>query len=180
MKYSCPSLFFTANDGDLNKPILKRSTHSSHFSAFLPFPRVRAMKVSPIKQTLRFNKDIQKTKKVKRNLFFVFHMLATYLGFGPFKANKVTRELSFKWFSWDTLLCLIRLVALNSPLSILPIVLVVFFGPGEWGEEELKDLMHSDISNKSSLPALPAVTVTVAAVEYLSYFSYFILKVCKK
>ena len=140
----------------------------------------QAMKVSPSEQKRRSDKDRETSLKENRRLVFAFYTLAKCLGFSPYKQNKETRELSFKWISWETLLSLIRLVALNSPLSILPIVLGVFFGPGEWSEEELKDLMHSEISNKSSLPALPPVYVGVSVVEYLSYFSYFILKSCKK
>ena len=140
----------------------------------------QAMKVSPSGQKRPFDKDMEISLKENRRLVFAFYTLAKCLGFSPYKQNKETRELSFKWISWETLLCLIRLVALNSPLSILPIVLVVFFGSGEWSEEEFKDLMQSDISNKSSLPAIPTVYIGVSVVEYLSYFSYFILKSCKK
>ena len=108
------------------------------------------MKVSPSGQKRPFDKDMEISLKENRRLVFAFYTLANCLGFTPYKQNKETRELSFKWISWETLLCLIRLVALNSPLSILPFVLVVFFGSEEWSEEEFNTFWEDKVGAKGT------------------------------
>ena len=129
------------------------------------------MKVSPLEQKIDSDEKMPNRSKTDWYVMVGIHTLVVCLGLGPYKIRKETGEISFKWFSFETISSLTRLVIFNSPFSILPTMLMAFFGPGEWNQEEKSG------SANSTNETLPKTTVilAVAAVEYISCYSYFIL-----
>ena len=135
----------------------------------------RTMKVTPVEQ----NSENKMQNRSRADQYFVFgmHILATFLGFIPYKMNMETGEVSFRWFSCKTLWSLTRLIITNSPFSFLPIVLFVIFGAGEWKPEERS--RHANMTSEHV--ATSTVFLGVLYVEFISCYSYFILfRVAKK
>ena len=133
-------------------------------------PVVPTMKVAPIEHKNRLDEKTQGSIKVNVCLVFVLRKLAMFLGIFPFDINKETGELSFKWFSLTTFLSLIRLLAFNFPFSVLPLLLITYFGPGEWSSGEMEEITNT------TLNSTPTVYLVVASVEYMSCFFYFVLQ----
>ena len=134
------------------------------------------MKAASVEQKGSLPEKMEIRSKAEQYLVFGIHTLVLCVGLSPHKVNKETGEISFRWFSCETIFALIRLVVFNAPLSFLPMVLVFIFGPGEWKSEELAGFANSTSSGTTS-----TVAIVVSAVEYVSCYSYFILsKAAKK
>jgi len=86
------------------------------------------MKVTPAEQKGIPENKMENRSKADQYFLFGINALAWCLGLFPFKMNKETGELSFRWISSETIWALIRLVATNAPFSFLPIVLFACFG----------------------------------------------------
>ena len=126
------------------------------------------MKVTPMRQ--KANK-MKKYSKADQYFVFAIHTLTVCLGVSPFKFNKQTGEISFKLFSFETIWSLVRLLVFNAPFSFLPVILMSFFGEGEWDAEE-----RSRFANVTSQHvSMSTVYIAVVTVEYVSCYSYFIL-----
>ena len=156
------------------------------------------MKVVPVGQKA---KTEQKMNRSKRDQYLVFgiRMFAYFLGLSPYKFNAETGEVSFKWFSCETLWCFIRLVLFNSPFSFLPVVFFAIFGRAEWENLEWGKMPDdknttnatSNATSSATFNATSSAAVNVAlnaapvyqilfTLEYVSYYSFFILlKVAK-
>ena len=145
------------------------------------------MKVTPFEQ-----KGISKNKmenRSKADQYFVYgiHMLAWFFGLIPFKINTETGELSFRWISCETFWSLIRLVVINVPFSILPILLFLCFGTQEWEPEEMshRGNMTTRTSNMTGnmtsgnitgeQMSTPTIFFGVFGIELISSYFYFVL-----
>ena len=126
------------------------------------------MKVTPMRQ--KANK-MNKYSKADQYFVFAIHTLTVCLGVSPFKFNKQTGEISFKWFSFETIWSLVRLLVFNAPFSFLPVILMFFFGEGEWEPEERSRFVNVTSQHVSK----STVFMAVVTVEYVSCYSYFIL-----
>ena len=129
---------------------------------------IRSMKVTPMRQ--KANK-MKKYSKADQYFVFAIHTLTVCLGVSPFKFNKQTGEISFKWFSCETICSLVRLLVFNAPFSFLPVILMFFFGEGEWEPEERSRFVNVTSQHVSK----STVFMAVVTVEYVSCYSYFIL-----
>ena len=129
------------------------------------------MKVVPVDQKAKTGEKMKNHSKIDQYLAFGIYTFVYCLGLNPYKVNKETGEVSFKWFSWETIWSLIRLVIFNSPFSFLPAVLDGLFGTDEWETEELGGLTNvTDVTEKTA-----TVYVLVSSVEYISTYSFFVL-----
>ena len=129
---------------------------------------IRSMKVTPMRQ--KANK-MNKYSKADQHFVFAIHTLTVCLGVSPFKFNKQTGEISFKWISCETIWSLVRLLVFNAPFSFLPVILMFFFGEGEWEPEERSRFVNVTSQHVSK----STVFMAVVTVEYVSCYSYFIL-----
>ena len=125
------------------------------------------MKVAPAEEN-----GVGNPTKINKFLQYGVGIFVGFFGLFPFKKNKETWELSFRWISSETIWSLVRLVVFNSSLSFLPVILGVVYGPGEWSSQEggLGNLTNQTIS------VAPTVYLVVYAVEYISSYTYFILQ----
>ena len=98
-------------------------------------------------------------------------MLAYWFGINPFKFDKETCSISFRWISSETFWSLVRLVVINAPFSYLPVILWGVYGPAEWEKE-------GGFANATSqsISKAPTVWLIVFAVEYISSYAYFVLQ----
>ena len=138
---------------------------------------VSIMKIASVEQKRNHEEKMKNRSKAEQYLIFGIHTLAIFFGLSPYKINKATGEFSFRWISWEAIWSLARLVVFNAPLSFLPLLLLVFYGPGEWKPEELQQFVNATSEQTST----STVAIAVCAVEYISCYSYFILsKAAKK
>ena len=129
------------------------------------------MKVVPVDQKAKTKEKMKNYSKIDQYLAFGIYTFVYCLGLNPYKINKETGEVSFRWFSWETIWSLIRLVTFNSPFSFLPVLLAGLFGRDEWEAEELGGLTNvTDVTEKTA-----TVYVGVTTVEYISTYSFFVL-----
>ena len=123
-----------------------------------------SMKVQPFVQN---EQQMSKEMKNVYNLKMFIWTTANGLGLLPFRVDKETHQLSFKWLSTQTLLSLLRLLFFNSLLTILPVVLFYLHYKEEWG------------SDKPGWMKRGNGTISTAEVtfygEYLCNYSYYIL-----
>ena len=132
-------------------------------------PSTRTMEVAPVHQ--KGNPERKKRSNVDQHFVLAIHTLVICIGLNPYKIDKETGEVSFRWISRETLWSLIRLVVFNSPLSFLPVIFAALYAPAEWKPEE-----RSRFANATSdSTATSTVYLAVCAVEYISCYSYFIL-----
>ena len=135
------------------------------------------MKIASVEQKRNHEEKMKNRSKAEQYLIFGIHTLAIFVGLSPYKINKATGEFSFRWISWEAIWSLARLVVFNTPLSFLPLLLLAFYGPGEWKPEELQQFVNATSEQAST----STVAIAVCAVEYISCYSYFILsKAAKK
>ena len=129
------------------------------------------MKVTPLEQKGISENKMKNCSKADQHFVFGVHTLARCLGLSPYKMNKETGELSFRWISWETIWSLTRLIVTNAPFSFLPIVLYGVFRTEEWNPEEAirHDNMTVDHVSTSE------IFLGVLGVELISGYSYFIL-----
>ena len=125
------------------------------------------MKVAP-----DVGKKLENPTKINQYLQYGIGMFASFLGLLPFKIDRETWALSFRWISSETIWSLVRLVVFNSPLSFLPVILGVVFGPEELRSDEGK----SGNSTNQTIYVEPTVYLVVYAVEYISSYTFFILQ----
>ena len=92
------------------------------------------MEVAPVHQ--RGNPERKNHSKADQYFVLAIHMLVICFGLNPYKIDKETGEVSFRWISRETLWSLIRLVLFNSPLSFLPVIFAALYVPAEWKPEE--------------------------------------------
>ena len=138
---------------------------------------VSIMKIASVEQKRNHEEKMKNRSKAEQYLIFGIHTLVIFVGLSPYKINKATGEFSFRWISWEAIWSLARLVVFNAPLSFLPLLLLVFYGPGEWKPEELQQFVNATSEQTST----STVAIAVCAVEYISCYSYFILsKAAKK
>ena len=127
------------------------------------------MKVVPLlKQKGNVEEKMKKRPKAGEYWMMAVQTFVIFIGLSPYKINKVTGEVSFRWISCETIWSLIRLVVVNAPFSFLPIILAAIYGSGEWDPEEI----HGYVNNTNA--AAPIYHVVIS-VEYISCYSYFIL-----
>ena len=128
------------------------------------------MKVSPAAKT-KVHEKMHNSSKINQYLQHGFWMLAYWFGIIPFKIDKETWALSFRWISSETFWSLVRLVVINAPFSFLPVILWGVYGPAEWEKEGgFANVTSQTTSN------WPPVWFIVFAVEYISSYAYFILQ----
>ena len=128
------------------------------------------MNVSPAAKT-KVHEKMNNSTKINQHLQQGFWMLAYWFGISPFKIDKETWALSFRWISSETFWSLVRLVVINAPFSYLPVILWGVYGPAEWEEE-------GGFANATSqtTSVWPPVWFIVFAVEYISSYAYFVLQ----
>ena len=129
------------------------------------------MKVAPVDQKGKTKEKMKNVSKTDQYLVSGFHMFMYCLGLSPYKVNKETGEVSFKWFSCETIWSLVRLVVFNSPFSFLPLVLAGLFGTEEWKKEDLGGFSNVTDTQMSTT----TVFLVVSSVEYISTYSFFVL-----
>ena len=127
----------------------------------------RTMEVAPVHQ--KGNPERKTRSNVDEYFVLAIHTLATCIGLNPYKIDKETGEVSFRWISRETLWSLIRLVVFNSPFSFLPVIFAALYAPAEWKPEERSGFATSNSTATST------VYFAVCAVEYISCYSYFVL-----
>ena len=125
------------------------------------------MEVAPVHQ--KGNPERKTRSNVDEYFVLAIHTLATCIGLNPYKIDKETGEVSFRWISRETLWSLIRLVVFNSPFSFLPVIFAALYAPAEWKPEERSGFATSNSTATST------VYFAVCAVEYISCYSYFVL-----
>ena len=128
------------------------------------------MKVSPAAKT-KVHEKMHNSSKINQYLQYGFWMLAYWFGIIPFKIDKETWALSFRWISSETFWSLVRLVVINAPFSFLPVILWGVYGPAEWEKEG----GFANATSQALSMALP-VWLIVFAVEYISSYAYFVLQ----
>ena len=135
------------------------------------------------------NPDKQKYSKADQYLLTCIQVLVYFFGLAPYKYNKETWEISFRWFSSTTIWTLIRLVVFNAPFSFLPFILWAVYGQGisetaVTEDNEDTEIANATINSTASMPVntanesttiMPMVFLVVHAVEYVSCYSIFIL-----
>ena len=129
------------------------------------------MKVTPVEQNGIPKNKMKICSKVDQHFLFGIHTLARCLGMSPYKMDKETGELSFRWISCETIWSLTRLIVTNAPFSFLPIVLFACFGAEEWNPEEMSRQANMTSGHWSESP----IILGVFGVEIISGYSYFIL-----
>ena len=141
------------------------------------------MKVAPVGTGEKSGKIMQKYSKADQYLLTCIQVLVYFFGLAPYKYNKETWEISFRWFSSTTIWTLIRLVVFNAPFSFLPFILWAIYGPGVL-ETADTDIANATSNSTASMPVntanestttMPMVFLVVHAVEYVSCYSIFIL-----
>ena len=146
------------------------------------------MKVATVDQKSKTEEKMKNKSRTGQYLQSGIHMFMYCLGLSPYKINKETGEVLFKWFSCETIWSLVRLVVFNSPFSFLPVVFFVAFGRDEWGEMAEVDNMTATLNSTlnatsnatSSAVGTGLVYKILCAIEYISCYSFFILtKVAK-
>ena len=161
---------------------------TNRFSASRSFGIACTMKVAPVDQKAKNEEKMKNGSKTGQYLQSGIHMFMYCLGLSPYKINKETGEVSFKWFSCETFWSLVRLVVFNSPFSFLPVVFFVAFGRDEWGGVAEVDNMTATLNSTlnatsnatSSAVGTGLVYKILCAIEYISCYSFFILtKVAK-
>ena len=141
------------------------------------------MKVAPVETREGSGKIMQKYSKADQYLLTCIQGLVYFFGLAPYKYNKETWEISFRWFSSTTIWTLIRLIIFNAPFSFLPMILWAIYGPGEQESADTEDNEDSKVANatNNSTASMPIVYWVVHVVEYVSCYSIFILQsVAKK
>ena len=157
------------------------------------------MKVAPVDQKTMTGDKMKNGSKADQYLLPGIHMFVYCLGLSPYKINWETGEVSFKWFSSETIWSLVRLVLFNSPFSFLPIVLFAFFGIAEWENQEwgvknvtttlnatLNATSNATLNATSNSASTGASTSSevyqiLSSLEYIFCYSLFFLsKVAKK
>ena len=147
------------------------------------------MKVAPVGTRQKPDKIMQKYSKADQYLLTCIQVLVYFFGLAPYKYNKETWEISFRWISSTTISTLIRLVVFNAPFSFLPLILWAIYGPGVSETADTEDNEDTEIANATtnstaSMPVntanesttiIPVVFLVVHAVEYVSCYSIFIL-----
>ena len=147
------------------------------------------MKVAPVGTREKSDKIMQKYSKADQYLLTCIQVLVYFFGLAPYKYNKETWEISFRWFSSTTIWTLIRLVIFNAPFSFLPFILWAIYGPGVLETADTEDKEDTEIANatSNSTPSMPVNTANGSrttmpmvflvghAVEYVSCYSIFIL-----
>ena len=147
------------------------------------------MKVAPVGTREKSGKIMQKYSKADQYLLTCIQVLVYFFGLAPYKYNKETWEISFRWISSTTISTLIRLVVFNAPFSFLPLILWAIYGPGVSETADTEDNEDTEIANATtnstaSMPVntanesttiMPVVFLVVHAVEYVSCYSIFIL-----
>ena len=66
------------------------------------------MKVTPVEQKIHSDEKMPNRSKADVYLAFGIHALVNCIGLSPYKIRKETGEISFKWFSCETISSLIR------------------------------------------------------------------------
>ena len=97
------------------------------------------MKVTRVGTGKNSDKAMQKYSKADQYLLTCIQVLVYFFGLAPYKYNKETWEISFRWFSFTTFWTLIRLVVFNAPFSFLPMILWAIYGPGEQESADTED-----------------------------------------
>ena len=148
------------------------------------------MRVGTVGTQENSGKTMQKNSEADQYLLTCIQGLVYFFGLAPYKYNKETWEISFRWFSSTTLWTLIRLVVFNAPFSFLPFILWAIYGPGVSDTADIEDNDDTEIVNTTttnstaSMPVntanesttiMPMVFLVVHAVEYVSCYSIFIL-----
>ena len=138
------------------------------------------MKVTPVSQKGNSSSDKMKDRsKADQYLTFLIHMFMYCIGLNPYKINKETGEISFKWISWETIWALTRLILFNAPLSFLPIILLICFRAEEFKQpEEMsqdENTTSLDVNTTTQHVSTSTVFLAVVSIEYISCYSYFIL-----
>ena len=129
------------------------------------------MKVSPVDEKAKSEEKMKNGWKIDQYLAFGIYIFMYSIGLNPYKINKETGEISFKWLSYETFWSLVRLVLFNSPFSFLPVVLASLFGRDELTKEELGRFTNMTAMQASTGP----VYAVVFSIEYISTYSFFIL-----
>ena len=83
------------------------------------------MKVTRVGTGKNPDKAMQKYSMADQYLLTCIQGLVYFFGLAPYKYNKETWEISFRWFSSTTIWTLIRLIIFNAPFSFLPIMRTV-------------------------------------------------------
>ena len=146
------------------------------------------MKVSPVDEKAKSEEKMKNGWKIDQYLAFGIYIFMYSIGLNPYKINKETGEISFKWLSYETFWSLVRLVLFNSPFSFLPVVLFLVFGMDEW--DGMVNKLTNSTSNATMNATLNTTSTTaygsdqvykmLVAIEYISSYSFFILqKRCK-
>ena len=125
------------------------------------------MKVAPAEEN-----GVENPTKINKFLQYGIGMFVGFFGLFPFKMDKETWELSFRWISSETIWSFVRLVVFNSPFSFLPVILGVVFGPEELRSDEGK----SGNATNQTIHVESTVYLVVYAVEYISSYTFFILQ----
>ena len=181
--------------GRVDKCLLYWQTN--RFSASRSFGIACTMKVAPVDQKAKNEEKMKNRSKTGQYLQSGIHMFMYCLGLSPYKINKETGEVSFKWFSSETIWSFVRLIVFNSPFSFLPVVLFAYFGPDEWvgmtasSNSTLNATLNSTF-NATLNTTLNATSITnhklpnalmytiLISIENISCYSFFILpKVAK-
>ena len=154
---------------------------TNRFSASRSFGIACTMKVAPVDQKA---KNEEKRSKTGQYLQSGIHMFMYCLGLSPYKINKETGEVSFKWFSSETIWSLVRLIVFNSPFSFLPVVLFAYFGQDEWVgmtassnstfNATLNTTLNATSITNHKLPNALMYTILIS-IENISCYSFFIL-----
>ena len=147
------------------------------------------MKVTRVGTGKNPDKAMQKYSMADQYLLTCIQGLVYFFGLAPYKYNKETWEISFRWFSSTTIWTLIRLVVFNAPFSFLPFILWSIYGQGiletaDTEDNEDTEIANATINSTASMPVntanesttiMPMVFLVVHAVEYVSCYSIFIL-----
>ena len=108
------------------------------------------MKVAPMGTREEPDKIMQKYSKADQYLLTCIQGLFYFFGLAPYKYNKETWEISFRWFSSTTIWMLIRLVIFNAPFSFLPFILWAIYGPGVLETADTEDNEDTEIANATT------------------------------
>ena len=139
------------------------------------------MKVRPIaeKGNSSSSDKMRDLSKADQYLTSLIHMFMYCIGLNPYKFNKETGEVSFKWISWETIWALARLIVFNAPFSFLPIILLLCFGAEEFKPTEEMSQPENTTSQDANATtqhiSTSTVWLAVISIEYISCYSYFIL-----
>ena len=129
------------------------------------------IQVSPVDQKAKTEDKMRNESKTDQYLVYGMHMFIFCLGLSPYKINKETGEVFFRWFSCKTIWSLIRLVLFNSPFSFLPVVLFAFFGTAELKQEDLGGFSNCTSSSMSRSTAIVYSAVSLLSISLLTLTS---------